>query len=130
MQQTDPVPPTEPRTGAGAPRRGLRLRRVAAVLAVGALFFLLVVGVGVLYLLSHKPPAPPERLGQPKQVAAADIDADGVVDVVDAMLLAQRLRTGGTLDPAVCDINRDGACNRLDVRQLLNHIIAVGEDGD
>lgn len=61
-------------------------------------------------------PEPPEGLG--------DINGDGSVNVLDVIMLANRIAGGTQANPETEDINGDGLVNVLDVINLANQISA------
>jgi hypothetical protein len=105
--------------GRPALKRGLGwwLPRVAAAAC-------LVIAVGIVS----------REMGMPSRVMNAgeatpavalegDIDGDGVVDIVDAYLLAKR--AGGAVE--LPDLNGDGAVDRTDADLLALRIVALGK---
>jgi hypothetical protein len=55
---------------------------------------------------------------------AADVDGSGRVDILDAWTLARALESGGALEPA-WDLDRDGAVDLRDVRQLAQRAVRL-----
>lgn len=51
-----------------------------------------------------------------------DFNQDGIVDVLDAMVLAQCIVDSSTLPGMNLDINEDGMVDVLDVMTLVQHI--------
>ncbi|MEN8149988.1 MAG: dockerin type I domain-containing protein [Planctomycetota bacterium] len=103
------------RAAAHRPRgRLLRLRRVAVAAAAAV-----VLAVGA-WALSGIP-------GDETPVAAGtgDIDADGVVDIVDAYLLDRRLASS----PERGDLTGDGRVDAKDVLRLIEMVVSVGRRG-
>ncbi len=58
----------------------------------------------------------------------ADINSDGRVDILDAFVLAGKIRTGGTLDPR-WDINGDGRVDRADVNAIAARAVSLAQAG-
>jgi len=87
-----------------------RRSSVAALLA-------LAVGIWMAYVA-------PER-------AAADVDANGRVDILDALALARRVAAGSVDAERRWDFNGDGAVDRFDVDDLAFSVVrAASGDGD
>jgi hypothetical protein len=47
--------------------------------------------------------------------APGDLDGDGTVDILDALVLARRIESDQTLDVPTADLNNDGIVDRRDV---------------
>jgi len=57
---------------------------------------------------------------------AADIDGDGSIDIVDALVLAKRIRQNEALEPS-WDLNHDGKVDRGDVDAIARKVVSVKE---
>lgn len=97
------------------PRRWLHpAARIGLPLAAAAA---LVVYVGIVAL----PPRPPEPA-----FAAHDFNRDGRVDIVDALVLRSRLRSGHVVgDARSLDLNGDGRADDADVLALAAQVVRV-----
>lgn len=89
-------------------------RRAAVVVAACAAAVLALVAVRGLFTGE-----PPHR------VATGDIDGDGRVDVVDALVLARALDRGAPM-PGHCDVDRDGTVDRADVDAIAGLAVSIG----
>lgn len=58
------------------------------------------------------------------RIAQGDIDADGRVDMVDALTLARVVERGGSLDPA-WDVNGDGHVDGSDAAAVARRAVAI-----
>ena len=107
---------------ASAGRVFVFLRRVGAVAAAAAI----VVGLGVWFYPGSSGPA-----AKPVIVSVvtheADIDGDGKVDVVDAYLLARKLKAGDV--DIACDLNHDGSVDDKDVEVIAKLAVSLSEGG-
>ncbi|MEZ6234277.1 MAG: hypothetical protein R3B68_08810 [Phycisphaerales bacterium] len=115
-------------------RRRLRLRPVliggglaaAAGLAIAAI----VLGVGSPRggrgAMANSPAQDPSRGAARGLVSASpdDLNADGHVDILDALALARAIRTGGGPD-----LNGDGAADGADVDALALRVVSLGGAG-
>ena len=95
---------------------------LAAVVSVGAL--LVIPGVSRRPAESERSVALPDV---PPVPAPADLDGDGVVDILDAYRLARRLESGEPLDGSH-DLNGDGRVDRNDVRYLALEAVRLPEE--
>jgi hypothetical protein len=103
------------RTAARRPRgRLLRWRRAIAAAAAAVLL-----GLGLWAL-----DGTPER-GARAVAGTGDLDADGVVDIVDAYLLDRRIGSA----PARGDITGDGRVDATDLGRLIEIVVHVGRRG-
>jgi len=103
------------RAAARRPRgRLLRLRRAVAVAAAAVLLAL------GLWALNGVPEG-----GTRAVAVTGDLNADGVVDIVDAYLLDRRL----TSAPAGGDVTRDGRVDATDLVRLIEMVVSVGGSG-
>lgn len=59
---------------------------------------------------------------------AQDVDGDGKVDIVDALVLAQRVQGGRSQNP-IFDFNGDGQVDAGDVRQIVARAVALNTGG-
>lgn len=113
-------------------RTRLIVRWAAAASAVAASILLAALLVPRMY--SPAPEAPglkpaerePAAAGPSHQVAVLreDFDGNGTVNIVDAFLLARRIKTSGRLK-AVWDINGDGTVNRSDADAIAKAAVKV-----
>jgi hypothetical protein len=102
-------------------RPGLRFSFRPSVLATAAV---LALAASVTFFLWTRHRTVPARVSQ--TAVAGDLDADGRVDIVDAMVLAASIERHETA-PAARDINGDGLVDRSDVDALA--LMAVRLDG-
>ena len=58
------------------------------------------------------------------QLAKGDIDADGRVDIVDALQLARAVEARGAVDPA-WDVNADGVVDERDAEAVAMRAVAI-----
>ncbi len=100
------------RAAAIRPRRSGR--RVAMVVAACAAAVLALVAVRGVFTGAAR-----------HEVAAGDVDGDGRVDVVDALVLARALDRGAPM-PGRCDVDRDGTVNRSDVDAIAGMAVSIG----
>jgi hypothetical protein len=94
-------------------RRHVRWTALGAAAAAGVAIF-----VGVAVWTAREPSAVPNR---PSLAARAeDVNADGVVDIRDALRLANQLRAAGGLPAASGgrDVTGDGVVDRRDVDEI------------
>ena len=61
-------------------------------------------------------------------IARADFNGDGKVDVLDALALARRADAGGQM-PIKWDLNSDGVVNRQDANAILTEVVALNKAG-
>jgi hypothetical protein len=100
-----------------ARRRRLRLMgRWGTGLAAG-----LAAMIAVAVIL-HRPAAPARSL------AKGDVDADGRVNMVDALALARHVAAGDTLDPK-WDVNGDGVIDQKDVDAIASAAVSLKQSG-
>lgn len=92
-----------------AGRRRQRVVRIAAPFGVAALIALAV------WL------TPPTTPTTPTRQLTHDLNNDGVVDILDAQLLAIRLDAGDGID-----INNDGLIDKADVDALAMRVVSLG----
>lgn len=85
----------------------LRPRRRLLPLAAAAALFL---AVASLWLIPSKP---------------GDLDRNGEVDIVDALVMATRLKAGETIEGRH-DLNGDGRIDARDIDVLAARVVAVG----
>lgn len=104
------VPESVDRRILGHARWVLLRRRVMPVLAVAAVL-LVAVTFGI------------QRFGGPGALPG-DVDGDGSVDIVDAYVLALRLRDGAELDGG-WDLDGDGRVDERDVEALTQRSVAL-----
>ena len=103
------------RAAARRPRgRLLRLRRAFTAAAAVAL-----IAVG-LWALNGDPDG-----GTRAVAVTGDLNADGVVDIVDAYLLDRRLASA----PAGGDVTGDGRVDATDLVRLIEMVVSVGSSG-
>lgn len=103
-----------------AARRGLGwwLPRVAAAACLVVAVGIISREMGMPSRVMHAEPAPVASVAQ-----QGDIDGDGVVDIVDAYLLAKR--AGESLD--LPDLNGDGTVDRTDADLLAVRIVHLSK---
>lgn len=99
-------------------RRGLRLAPFAAAALVGVVLWLNH-GDSRQLAVSDSPSA---------VVDPRDLNNDGRIDILDAMLLARRLEQGGTPAPAP-DLTGDGVVDRADVDAIALAAVALPREG-
>lgn len=97
---------------------GLRLRTRRRMAAWSGALAALALG-GLLASLMLSPGA---------REVAGDLNGDGRVDVLDALVLARRVERGESLQTAF-DFNRDGVVDGGDARQLAAQAVALGPGG-
>jgi hypothetical protein len=98
-------------------RRRLRLMaRWGTGLAAG------LAAVITLAVVLHRPAAPARSL------AKGDVDADGRVNMVDALALARHVAAGDTLDPK-WDVNGDGVIDQKDVDAIASAAVSLKQSG-
>jgi hypothetical protein len=95
-------------------RRGGRLLRIACAAAA-----VLLLGAG-LSLFGERESLAPDR----SAVSRLDVDASGRVDIVDAYLVARRLRRGEEA-PGRWDVNDDGTVDSGDVRTIARAAVTL-----
>lgn len=98
--------------GRGGRRRWLRWSMPAAA-AVAA-------SVGLWIALAPVATAPLTPGG-----LAGDVNRDGIVDIVDAMLLARALEGRGALEPS-WDLSGDGMVDGSDVERIARQVVRIG----
>jgi len=64
---------------------------------------------------------------RPDRVAAGDVNRDGAVDVLDAMLLAQRVQSGQAERP--WDFNGDGNVDQSDADEIMTRAVDLERSG-
>lgn len=102
----------------GWARRGLRLAPFAAAALVG-----------VVLWLNHGDSRQLAVSDSPSAVAdPRDLNNDGRIDILDAMLLARRLEQGGT-PAAGSDLTGDGAVDRADVDAIALAAVTLPREG-
>jgi hypothetical protein len=79
-------------------------------------------GIAILVTV---PMRAPEEAPPPATDVAGDFNADGQVDIVDALLLARASERGETLD-ARFDLNGDQRVDRQDAEQIARVAVSVG----
>jgi len=107
-------------------RKGLARRRRRFRPAWAAAAAALLLAAGAWLYAGHRPGRVESKAvsGSP-----SDIDGSGTVDIIDAYLLARRLKGGGRL-PARWDLNGDGRVDRGDVEALARRAVALSlEEG-
>ena len=71
----------------------------------------------------------PSRVPAPRVAIAGDLDGSGLIDVLDAYVLARSLQTNaalpGTVSEGWGDINADGVVDRRDVDALAMQAVAL-----
>jgi hypothetical protein len=75
-----------------------------------------------LAVVLHRPAAPARSL------AKGDVDADGRVNMVDALALARHVAAGDTLDPK-WDVNGDGVIDQKDVDAIASAAVSLKQTG-
>jgi Dockerin type I domain len=121
-------------------RREGRTRRLVVGVAAVAAAVLLSVGVGLALSGSEQAPAPQQATRQadgqgdeprppapdpaPEEVVVdpLDVDADGRLDVLDALALARAVEAGQALSPA-WDLTGDGVVDRGDADALARRLV-------
>ena len=63
-----------------------------------------------------------------EKLMLGDINADGIVDVIDNYLFAKRLQDEDDIAEHM-DVNQDGHVDIIDLEALSNQIVALGGDG-
>ncbi len=103
-------------------RRALRPGRAAALAA-------LIIGVISLNLYlqmgRHSAPIPTQRVLPQTAQILIDIDKNGSVDIVDAYLMAQKVKSGHPI-PGDWDLNNDGGIDERDIRLVAQTAVALG----
>jgi len=102
-----------------ARRRFFASTGVRAVLAIAAM---LLIAAGVQFTLARRPLS--NSVTAPR--LAADVDADGRVDIVDAMVLAAGVRGAGS---GGRDINGDGVVDQRDVDAVAQLAVRLDRGG-
>ncbi len=74
--------------------------------------------------LHHPAPSTPVATTIPTPVATADLNGDGQVDILDALLLAKRLQAASLTDLRL-DINHDGIIDDRDVQSLAQTAVSL-----
>ncbi len=100
------------RAAAIRPRRSRRPALLAVVAAAAAVLAL----VAVRGVFSGE---------SSRTVAAGDVNGDGRVDVVDALVLARAIDRGGPM-PDGCDVDRDGTVDGADVNAIAGMAVSIG----
>jgi hypothetical protein len=98
-----------------------RLRLVLEVAAVAAII-LLVIGIAIPVFTRTD-----TRMHQARSEARGDINADGVIDIRDALLLARRIDQQQTRP--INDYNRDGVVDHRDVDAIAMMAVSLGQKG-
>jgi hypothetical protein len=114
---------TRAEVGAAGPRLarwGVWLHRRRIPLAAAAAL-LLAMTVALVVLNSSNPDSPPMAAAPPMP---GDVNGDGKLDILDAYLLARRLKQSGQLD-AQWDITRDGQVDDDDVNALTAQAVRL-----
>jgi hypothetical protein len=97
--------------------RWLRPLYVAAPLAAAASV--------MLFVTLARSPALAPSAAPPQIAASSDINGDGAVDIVDALLLARLIKLGQqALDPS-WDQNRDGRVDQADIDRIAQGAVAL-----
>ena len=97
-------------TNRGESRRIISLPQWAAIAASLALVS------GVIYFSQTRN----------QSYAAEDINRDGAVDILDAFVLAKKIKAGETRD---ADFNRDGIVDLQDVSAIANEVVQLAKGG-
>lgn len=101
-------------------RRFIRRWRWPAAAAAAAALVVSLAGI-----LRWESPAPVQTENTTRAPAlAADIDGDGSIDIVDALVLAKRIRNSESLEPS-WDFNHDGKVDRGDVDTIARRVVSV-----
>lgn len=114
-----------------APRRHLLIRRLAPIAAAACLalaFFVILATNATSQSTSSPTVATNSDVSGESEFSvslpqAGDIDADGVIDIVDALMLSKRLGDSKRWP----DLNADGVVNEADVDLLVMQIVYVSE---
>jgi hypothetical protein len=100
--------------------RRMRFRPVQRwMLAGGSIAAALLIAWGVTALVHRTPP---------QMAQVGDVNHDGRVDILDALVVAQALKSGGKLDPA-WDVNHDGVVDQKDVDWIAATAVNVSGTG-
>jgi hypothetical protein len=75
-----------------------------------------------LAIVLHRPAVPVRSL------AKGDVDADGRVNMIDALVLARRVAAGDKLDPK-WDVNGDGVIDQKDVAVIASAAVSLNQSG-
>jgi membrane-bound lytic murein transglycosylase B len=75
-----------------------------------------------LAVILHRPATPV------RSVARGDVDADGRLNMVDALALARHVAAGDKLDPK-WDLNGDGAIDQKDVDAIASAAVSLKQSG-
>jgi len=101
-------------------RRRMRFRPIQRwMLAGGSIAAALLIAWGVAALVHRQPP---------QMAQLGDVNHDGRVDILDALVVAQALKSGGKLDPA-WDVNHDGVVDQKDVEWIAATVVSVSGPG-
>lgn len=100
------------------PRPARRLLRWAAAAAVAAALAL------VLRLNMPARPGPPQVVS-----ISGDVDGNGRVDILDALVLARRIDSMQTAEAAAADLNHDGVVDRRDVDAIAMLAVRLDRGG-
>ena len=104
-------------------RRWLLARRLGAAVAAAAVLAIAV----KLFVPQHTPPAPVASSQYPQELnRVADINHDGRLDIVDALIVAQHIARHERLDPA-WDVNGDGVVDQKDVDLIAGLAVQVAD---
>jgi hypothetical protein len=95
----------------------------AAAAAVVAVVVLWQTGMGPK---APVPPSPPTARIVP--YSPKDIDRNGIVDMVDAYLMARQVKSGKMV-PADWDVNGDGAVDQKDIGEIARTAVAIETGG-
>ena len=98
-----------------------RLRLILELAAVAAILFLVVGTLLPMFTRTDR------GMYQVQNEARGDVNADGVVDIRDALLLARRIeqKQGRPIN----DYNRDGVVDRRDVDAVAMMAVSLGQKG-
>ncbi|HEX4796463.1 MAG TPA: dockerin type I domain-containing protein [Humisphaera sp.] len=100
--------------------RRMRFRPIQRWMLVGgSIAAALLIAWGVTSMV-HRTPSQMAQLG--------DVNRDGRIDILDALVVAQAIKSGGKLDPA-WDINHDGVVDQKDVDWIAATAVNVSGTG-
>ncbi|MGB0582490.1 MAG: dockerin type I domain-containing protein [Limisphaerales bacterium] len=67
-----------------------------------------------------------QKFSEPAPANAMDFNGDDTVDILDVMLLAQRIEANDDI-PAAGDVNQDGAIDQADVDAFASNLVRLDE---